>query len=66
MKIFMALSAPDERLLSSANLDPSDTIFTKVYLPWQFKKLVLLSKMFFIGPESDHWLCLSVTRWLIN
>ena len=22
--------------------------------------------LFFIGPESDHWLCLSLTHWLTN
>ena len=48
MEMFMALSAPDERLPSSATLDLFDTIYTKVYLPWQFKKLFLLSKMFFV------------------
>ena len=33
------------------------------------KMVVLIHKVgmnIFIGPESDHWLCLSVTNWLPN
>ena len=28
--------------------------------------VVVLLSIFFIGPESDHWLCLSVTHSLTN
>ena len=33
---------------------------------WSAKSIPIRSNSFFIGPESDHWECLSVTHWLTH
>ena len=35
-------------------------------VPWLNFEFSIFSHFIFIGPESDHWLCLSVTHWLTD